>query len=231
MKFCSVSCRSLLVPTAGMMRPAVAVAVFSLRLMTMRSGLAKAGRACEARALGSSSRRKSSCGHVDGNVFEECRECLEAPMLRIAPQERELRAMIRVGVDLAVIELDRADGLRGRIDCRRFRAQAAERRVLFVRADPRRDRGRGDSAAGFRFEALGGLVERVAEVVERERLQHQADGIGLVAQRGRARRERCACRSRSARAARSRVFSCERLCGLWRVRNNRSHNNDLEFDH
>ena len=97
--------------------------------------------------------------------------------------------MIRVGVDLPVIELDRADGLRGRIDCRRFGAQAAEGRVLFVRADPGRDRGRGDRAAGFRFEALGGLVERVAEVVERERLQHQADRIGLVAQRGRAGRE------------------------------------------
>src|SRR5208337_1707202 len=51
------------------------------------------------------------------NVFEEACECFEALMLRIAPQERELRAMIRVGVDLAVIELDRADGLLGRIDC------------------------------------------------------------------------------------------------------------------
>ena len=152
-------------------------------------GIRKRGRACEARAFGSSSRRKSSCGHVDGNVFEKSCERFEALMLRIAPQKRELRAMIRVGVDLAVIELDRADGLLGRIDRRRFGAQAAEGRVLFVRADPCRDRGRGDSAAGFRFEALGGLVERVAEVVERERLQHQADRVGLVAQRGRARRE------------------------------------------
>ena len=48
------------------MKPAVAVAVFSLRLMTMRSVLANVGRACEARAFGSSSRRKSSCGHDDG---------------------------------------------------------------------------------------------------------------------------------------------------------------------
>ena len=127
-----------------------------------------------------------ACG---GNVFEKCCERLEAPVLRIATQERELRAMIGVGVDLPMIELDRADGLRGRIDGRRFGAQAAEGRVLFVRADPGRDRGRGDRAAGFRFEAPGGLVERVAEVVERERLQHQADGVGLVAQRGRAGRE------------------------------------------
>ena len=97
--------------------------------------------------------------------------------------------MIGEGVDLPVIELDRADGLLGRIDCRRFGAKAAEGDVVLMRADPGRDRGRGDSAAGFLFEALGGLAERVAEVVERECLEHQADGIGLVAQRGRARRE------------------------------------------
>src|SRR5208337_3921533 len=56
-------------------------------------------------------------------------------------------------------------------------------------ADPRRDRSRGDSAAGFRFETPGGFVERVAQVVERERLQHRADGIRLVSESGRARRE------------------------------------------
>ena len=105
-----------------------------------------------------------------GNVFEESCERLEAPVLRIATHERELRAVIGVGVDLPMIELDRADGLRGWIDGRRFSAQAAEGRVLFVRADPGRDRGRGDRAAGFRFEAPGRFVERVAEIVERERL-------------------------------------------------------------
>ena len=108
-----------------------------------------------------------ACG---GNVFEKSCERLEAPMLRIAAQKRELRAMIRERIDLAMIELDRADGLRGRIDGRRFSAQTAESRVLFVRADPGRDRGRGDSTTGFRLEALGGFVERVAEVVERQRL-------------------------------------------------------------
>ena len=58
-----------------------------------------------------------------------------------------------------------------------------------MRAKPHRDRGRGNCAAGFCFEALRGLAERVAEIVERERLQHQADGVGLVAKRRRARRE------------------------------------------
>ena len=66
-------------------------------------------------------------------------------MLRIAPQEGKLRAMIRVGVDLAVIQLDRAEGLLGRIDRRRFRAEPAKRGLLFVRADPRRNRGARDT--------------------------------------------------------------------------------------
>ena len=43
MKFCSVSWRSLLLPTAGMMSAAVAVAVFSLRLMMRRLISANAG--------------------------------------------------------------------------------------------------------------------------------------------------------------------------------------------
>ena len=213
MKFCSVSCRSLLLPTAGMMsaggcgcRVLFAVDDDAVGIGESRARLRGAG----LRIVFAAEEFVRAGG---GNVFEKGRECFEAPMLRIAAQKRELRAMIRERVDLAMIELDRADGLRGRIDRRRFGAQAAKGRVLFVRADPGRDRGRGDSAAGFRLEALGGLVERVAEVVERERLEHQADGVGLVAQRGRARRERCACRRRSARAARSRVFSCARLCG------------------
>ena len=58
-----------------------------------------------------------------------------------------------------------------------------------MRADPGCDRGGGDGASGFRLEARGGLIERIAEVVEREGLQHQADGIGFVAKRGWAGRE------------------------------------------
>ena len=116
------------------------------------------------------------------NILEERRERFKAPMLRIAAQKRELRAMIRVGVDLAVIKLNRANSLLGRIDRIRFSAKTAECGLLFMRADPRRDRGRGDSATGFRFEAPGGLVERIAEVIECERLEHQANGIGLVAE-------------------------------------------------
>ena len=102
--------------------------------------------------------------------------------------------MIGEGVDLAVIQLDRADGLRRWIDRLCFGAKAAEGGLRFVRADPACDRGGGDSAAGFRLQALCGLAERVAQVVERERLEHQADGVGLVAKRGRAGREQALAR-------------------------------------
>ena len=61
-----------------------------------------------------------------------------------------------------MIELDRADGLRRRINRLGFGAQAAEGGLLFVRADPGCDRGRGDRAAGFGLQALGGFAERVA---------------------------------------------------------------------
>ena len=115
-------------------------------------------------------------------------------MLRIAAQKRELRSVIGEGVDLAVIQLDRADGLRRRIDRLGFGAKAAEGGLLFVRADPGCDRGRGDGAAGFRLQALGSLAERVAQVIERERLQHQADRVGLVAQSSGARREQALAR-------------------------------------
>jgi hypothetical protein len=45
---------------------AVAVAVFSLRLMMRRLISANAGCACEARAFGSSSRRNNSWGQAEG---------------------------------------------------------------------------------------------------------------------------------------------------------------------
>src|SRR5271166_6245042 len=96
-----------------------------------------------------------------GNGFEKGCERFKALMLRIAAQKRKLRAMIREGVDLAVIELDRAR-LRRRIDRFRFGAKAAEGGLRFMRADPGCDRGGGDGAAGFRLQALGSLAKRVA---------------------------------------------------------------------
>ena len=71
MNRCSVSWRSLLLPTAGMMSAAVCVAAFCLRFTMMRETSAHAGVACDARALGSSSRRKRSCGHVVGMLSKK----------------------------------------------------------------------------------------------------------------------------------------------------------------
>ena len=88
------------------------------------------------------------------------RERLKALMLRVAAQKCELRSVIGEGVDLAVIELDRADRLRG--DRLGFGAKAAECGLLFMRADPGCDRGGGDGAAGFGLQALGSFAERVA---------------------------------------------------------------------
>ena len=96
------------------------------------------------------------------NILKKSRERFKALVLRIAAQKRELRAVIGEGVDLAVIELDRADGLRRWIDRLCFGAKAAEGGLLFMRADPGCDRGGGDGAAGFRLQTLCGFAERVA---------------------------------------------------------------------
>lgn len=66
-----VSCLSLLLPTAGMINSAVSVAALRLLLMTMRGAFAQGGVACDARALGSSSRRKRSCGQVVGMLSKK----------------------------------------------------------------------------------------------------------------------------------------------------------------
>ena len=61
MNFCKVSWRSLLFPTAGMMRAAASVAAFCLRFTMMRETSANSGCAWDAGAFGSSSRRNRSC--------------------------------------------------------------------------------------------------------------------------------------------------------------------------
>ena len=61
MNRCSVSCRNLLLPTAGMMRAAVWVAALCFRLTTVRDASAHVWRACDARALG---RPRDETGHA-----------------------------------------------------------------------------------------------------------------------------------------------------------------------
>ena len=50
-----------------------------------------------------------------------------------------------------------------------------------VLREPTRYGGRRNVTAAFRFDACGGLFERVAETVGRERIEHHAQGIGFAA--------------------------------------------------
>ena len=95
------------------------------------------------------------------NILKKGRECFKALVLRIAAHKCGLRSVIGEGVDLAMIELDRANGLRRWIDRFRFGAKATKGGLLFMRADPACDRGGGD-VAGFRLQTLRGFAERVA---------------------------------------------------------------------
>ena len=74
--------------------------------------------ACDARALGSSSRRKRSCGQVVGMLFQKIATAanrVSPDACHRAPRSKkvELGAVEGIAVDLAVIQLDGADGLVG----------------------------------------------------------------------------------------------------------------------
>ena len=80
-------------------------------------------------------------------------------------QEFELRSMVRVCIDLPMVELDRADGLIGGKAREAFRAQAPVAAMLLVLPQPRGDRRRRHRAVGFLLEPRGSLFERVSDVV------------------------------------------------------------------
>ena len=155
-------------------------------------GSANAGRACDARALGSSSLVKRSCGQTVGTLsrksatLREARVAFALVVERALAQEIALRAVVGKAVDLAVIQLDRANGLIGGEAREAFRAQTAVGAVLLVLLQPRRDRRGRDIAVGFLLEARGGLFERVADVVVGERREDhaQADRSCCAALRG-----------------------------------------------
>ena len=77
--------------------------------------------------------------------------------------------MVRIAIDLAVIQLDRADGLVGGEAREALCAQTPVAAMLLVLLKPRRD-GRGrDAAVGLLLKAGGGVLERVSDVVVGER--------------------------------------------------------------
>src|SRR5262249_14441803 len=92
--------------------------------------------------------------------------------------------------DLPVVELDRADRLVGGVASEPGGSEAAVATVLLVLLEPSGDGRRRDAAIGFLFETRGSLLERVAEIVVGECGKDHAQGVGLVAQRGGAGRER-----------------------------------------
>ena len=106
MKRCSVSWRSLLLPTAGMMSAAVSVAAFSLRLMMMRKDrrmpVAPAMRELSDRRRGERGRADRWSGRFRGSRDGAKRWCCR----RVAVRKIELRPMVGEAVDLTVIELD-----------------------------------------------------------------------------------------------------------------------------
>ena len=112
-----------------------------------------------------------------------------------AAQEFQLRSVERVAVNLPVVELDRADGLLGReeVPAAVAQAQIAHERLGAAASQPAIVelpivRPLFDLTRARR------VLQRVAEAVGRERIDHRAQGIGLVADRGRSRRERALAR-------------------------------------
>jgi len=81
-----------------------------------------------------------------------------------------------------MVELDRADGLPRRIEPALFRAKARVGGEGAMLGKPGGDCRARDAMALPGAHFLCGLVERIAEVVEGDRVEHDAQRIGLVAQ-------------------------------------------------
>src|SRR5216684_4436074 len=119
----------------------------------------------------------------------------EATMFPAFAQHGELRPVVRVLVDLPMVELDRADRLRRRKEPAAFDAQprvGCERPVL---GEPGGNRRATGAVALARLDLVGRRLHCVAEVVERDRVEHDPERIRLVAQRGGRRGEHALARS------------------------------------
>jgi len=117
---------------------------------------------------------------VARNAFKEIGEWREASVLSALAQERELCSMIGEAVDLAVIEFRRTDRLSRRELSRGVPAQATVGRELTMLGHPTRKGGRGDLVAvpGFQFGC--GCGKRIAEVIERDAVENDAEWVRLI---------------------------------------------------
>ena len=130
-------------------------------------------------------------GHRFQEICERCEARVAVPLIiKLAfAQKLELTAVKGVTIDLAVVELDGANGLRRRENMAAALAQAKVAHVRFVLCNPTCECRRPDPAAALRSDAGDSIFHRIAEAVGRERVENRAEGVGLVAQRRRSRRE------------------------------------------
>jgi len=89
-------------------------------------------------------------------------------------------AIAGVAVHLSVVELDGANGLRGRKDVATALTQPKIAEQSFVLREPTRKCRRSDRAAAFGFHTRNRVLHRIAEVVGRQRVDDRAQGIGLA---------------------------------------------------
>jgi hypothetical protein len=121
--------------------------------------------------------------------FKEVGDSGKASMLVAIPEERELRLVVGVLVDLAVIELGDADGLRRFEEHSPLSAEPRIRREIPVLGDPGGERRGRHAVAALRLQLRRSFGERVAEVVEGDAVENDAERIGLGAELRRRGRE------------------------------------------
>ena len=116
------------------------------------------------------------------NALKEIGEWREALVLLAFAQERKLRSMIGEAVDLAVIEFRRTDCLSRRKSMPELPAQPAVGREFTMLGHPTRKGGWGDLVAVTGFQFGCGLRKGIAEVIERDAVENDAERIRFVAQ-------------------------------------------------
>ena len=135
---------------------------------------------------------RAVCGHPFEKVGERGETSIPFAFFveRSGAQEFEFRTVVRIAVDLAVVELDRADGLMGGKARETFGTQTAVAAMSLILLQPCADCRQRNVAVGFLLEACSRLFEREAEIVVGERREDHAQRVGLVAKGCGAGRER-----------------------------------------
>ena len=90
-------------------------------------------------------------------------------------QQSELRSVIRVFVNLPVVELHRANGLGGRHEPPPRRAEPRIGREVAVFVDPAGERRGSDVVTVARFQFRGRLGQRVTEIVEGDAVENNGE--------------------------------------------------------